>query len=472
MSDYKYLFPFEKVPKNSSVIIYGGGEVGWEYLRQLLITKFAKVVGIVDRRAGSITGMPVEVFSPAEIPNLKFDYVVLAFKSGAYYKTVLYDLKKMGVDESKIVYIPPRVEPSYILITGDEELIESETTYSYNMDCLSIAVKLGSAIGDNIFQKKFIKALADMDPKVKIDIFSPVSTSYLPWLYRDCPNINAFIQDGGELYARHRSHYDLSLQIWLLVNIDSINEQKLRTEHVEFYKKVKKLQSKIKATDMTYNMPMHNYVARAIKQGKNAYTVYDYDGEFGITDNRVDIILDDEYKGKYEDLKLPSKYCTVNYGNGITAENAKLIAKQWPSAYFEELIKKIKKYYPEISVVQLGEKNSYHLCGADRYILGKPLGVVAHVLNNSLLHIDIDGGLVHMATQLGTKCAVLFGPTQEEFFGYEQNINIKAGTCHDCCGMYLDHTICARHLDEPECMYSISSEMVMDKIKGYLDEHG
>ena len=76
---------------------------------------------------------------------------------------------------------------------------------------------------------------------------------------------------------------------------------------------------------------------------------------------------------------------------------------------------------------------------------------------------------MHLATQLGTKCAVLYGPTQVTYVGYPQNINIQAGTCHDCYGLYDNLDRCARGLDEPECMYSITPEYVMENIKKYLE---
>ena len=44
-----------------------------------------------------------------------------------------------------------------------------------------------------------------------------------------------------------------------------------------------------------------------------------------------------------------------------------------------------------------------------------------------------------------------------------------AGTCHGCYGLYEDVNRCARDLDEPECMYSITPEMVMDAAREYLD---
>ena len=109
-----------------------------------------------------------------------------------------------------------------------------------------------------------------------------------------------------------------------------------------------------------------------------------------------------------------------------------------------------------------------YLRSLSKYFLGKPFSFVTNVLSNSMLHIDIEGGMVHLASNLGTKCLVLFGPTQMKYYGYENNINIMAGDCHDCCGLYADVNKCARNMEKPECMYSITPEMVTEKIVKYL----
>ena len=468
MADYKYLFPFEKVSKGSKVLIYGAGEMGWEYLRQLLITKYAQIIGVIDKKAGDIKGFPVNVYYPSEIDMIEFDFIVLAFRSSAYYSMVYEELKNRGVNDKKIVYVAPRIEPDYKLLSEPNVITQNSKTYAFEMDCLSIAIKLGSAIGDNIIQKKFIEKLISFAPSARIDIYSSASDTFLPWMYKNCKQINTFIQDGGFLYTRQCNKYDLSIQIWVFVNIDYIDEQAIEKKNVDFYNKIIILKKKINETEMNYNMPMFNFFARAIKQGKNAYTVYDFDGEFDIKDKIVNFIIDNKAKNECEGLDLPNKYITVNYGNGLTGKYRRTIAKQWPSEYFEKLINKFAKEYVKIGVVQLGAEGAQKLSGVKKCITGKPLNLVAQILKKSLLHIDIEGGLVHLATQMGTKCIVLFGPTQEEYFGYEENINIKAGSCHDCWGMYLDQSKCARHMEKPECMYSITPEIVMGEVKKAL----
>ena len=465
MCNYKYLFPFEKIPPKCKIVIYGGGEVGWEYIRQLVITNYADIVGVVDRRADDMERLPVKIFSPEQLEQIDFDYIVLAFKSRTYFEKVSSDLKKRGIDETRIVYVPQRIEPDYEISMEYDRLNHEKTIYAYEMDCVSVAIKIGSAIGDNIIQKKFIAALAKLNPSLKIDIYSPIANSFLPWMYSDLQNINVFIQDAGSLYAQNYSKYDLSLNIWVMISIDYINEIKLKNEYVDFYHKIKVIENKIIETDMNYHMPMYNFYARAIKQGKNAYTVYNFDGVMDIQDQRVHISLDDSFLQNFKKLGLPLKYVTINYGNRVAMQASQTVAKQWPLECFEDFARSFSKEFSDIKIVQLGAEDACFLKNVDEYVIGKPLELVAHVLKNSLLHIDIEGGLVHLATQLGTKCVVLFGPTQELYFGYKQNINIKAGTCHE---MYLDYTKCARHMDRPECMYNITPKMVLEKVKEYF----
>ena len=47
--EYKFLFPFEKVPVGSNIIIYGAGIMGQAYLRQVQLTNYCHLVGMVDR---------------------------------------------------------------------------------------------------------------------------------------------------------------------------------------------------------------------------------------------------------------------------------------------------------------------------------------------------------------------------------------------------------------------------------------
>jgi len=201
------------------------------------------------------------------------------------------------------------------------------------------------------------------------------------------------------------------------------------------------------------------------------YTMYDFDGLLGISDTKVNIPLIPAYREVYDQLQLPEKYITVNYGCGYSRHNNEkgfMPNKVWPLEYYEQYIRLFHNKYKTIKVVQVGRKDSPHMKNADFYVMGESLEVVKYVLQNSLLHIDCEGGLTHIATQLGTKCIVLFGPTPLHFFAYKQNINIKALGCSECCFLLEDDLACLKGLKRPECMESIFPEQVMKQTEFFF----
>ncbi len=68
-----WLFPFDKVKKGSSVVLYGSGAVGRDYKRQIDQTGFCKIEAIVDKKYDNN-----EVFSPEILKEKNFDVIVIA----------------------------------------------------------------------------------------------------------------------------------------------------------------------------------------------------------------------------------------------------------------------------------------------------------------------------------------------------------------------------------------------------------
>ena len=91
-----------------------------------------------------------------------------------------------------------------------------------------------------------------------------------------------------------------------------------------------------------------------------------------------------------------------------------------------------------------------------------------YILKNSLLHVDIEGGPVHLASQLGTKCVVLFGAIEVDFLKYTQNINIVSEVCSPCYFAWDTDSQCLLGGKEPLCMLSITPQKVFDVTYRYL----
>ena len=466
-ANYTYLFPFEKIPQGSRIVIYGAGDVGQEYLQQMQITGYCAVVAFIDRAYDKYTPMIVPVHPVEKVSTLTFDYVLLAFKMGAHVRAVTKELLTYGIEAEKIIYTKPRKEVE-VLAASSGELTAQAYDYAYLHDGISIALKYGPGLGDAIVKKKFFTELVFMASSCRVDIYSPGAGSIVQSIYGDQANLNAVIDDGGALYARERSRYDLALTVAFMLDVDVLNQERLETLNPVFAEQMKKLQAAVNEYNLSATSVTSRYVHfhRMKFLGLNYYNYINYTGVFDIRDHLVTIPLDAAYEKKYEELALSGRYITVNYGGGVDASGKdNRIAKDWPFAHVEKFVKLFKEKYPDIEVVQLGSAGTLRIDGADEYFWGESLELVKYILRGSMLHVDKEGGLVHLATQLGTKCVVCFGPTQVEFFGYDENINILAGDCHGCHCLYDGFDVCARGMEKPECMWGITAEMVMSRVE-------
>lgn len=471
---YTFLFPFEKVPQNSRILIYGAGDVGREYLEQLEITGYCNVVAFIDRAYDKYTQMIVPVYPVEKAATLSFDYVVLAFKMGTHVRAVRKKLHTIGIAAEKIIYIPPRMNVKVLaLSTGSGNGIPR---FAYLHDGISIALKYGSGLGDAIVKKKVVTELVRMAPNCKVDIYTPGVSGMVKSIYRDLPNLNLVIDDGGALYAMHKSSYSLAFSMLLfMLNVDVLNREKIEAYNPDFTEKMRSLQQAVNEYNLSVMSVTSQYVhfQRMKFLGLNYYNYLNYTGVLDIKGHDVFIPLESSFKTKYGQLALAENYITINYGGGVDASSKNnAIAKDWPFEYVERFVKLFKKKYPKIKIVQLGSVGTLKIGGVDKCFLGENLELVKYILKGSLLHVDKEGGLVHLATQLGTKCVVCFGPTPVDYFGYDENINILVGDCHGCYCLYDGFDVCAKGMEKPECMWKITPEMVIEKVDEFLTTRG
>lgn len=166
-------------------------------------------------------------------------------------------------------------------------------------------------------------------------------------------------------------------------------------------------------------------------------------------------------------------YITVH--DGYDVSNWKDIegrsTKQWDLNHWTKLIELIKQSYPDYLIVQLGSNTGRCIPGVHEQWLNKTKLVRAFdILKLSSLHIDGDSGLVHAATAMKVPCIVMFGPTPDYFYGYPQNLNLRASTCSDACFWLKDDWMknCPIGHSTPKCMDDITAEMVFRAVSQVL----
>jgi ADP-heptose:LPS heptosyltransferase len=166
---------------------------------------------------------------------------------------------------------------------------------------------------------------------------------------------------------------------------------------------------------------------------------------------------------------LPHTYVTLHNGYDAAFEGQRTPStKIYP--YFDAVVDLLKAEFPTIKIVQLGTTTSRPIAGVDLNLIRKTtLPELATLLEGSLLHIDSESGLVHMASCVGTKSVVVFGPTSLDYYGYDDNINIPPTTCGNCWWSTTTwNSQCVRGDTHPRCTYTQKPEAVYRHVRQAL----
>jgi hypothetical protein len=102
----------------------------------------------------------------------------------------------------------------------------------------------------------------------------------------------------------------------------------------------------------------------------------------------------------------------------------------------------------------LGGSTTDPIVEVDLNLINKTtLPQAAELLRHSILHLDIDGGLVHLASCFGVTSCVVFGPTPSRYVGYPGNLNIDPNFCGGCWWVSLTWMgTCPRGFTTARCM--------------------
>lgn len=105
--DGTYLFPFAAVPKGAKIVLYGAGNVGHIFYRQVIFSGFCQVVEWVDTDYET-KGMLVK--NPDEIGKKKFDYIVVAINDPYVAEAIMNDLAERNIERERIIWKAPEID--------------------------------------------------------------------------------------------------------------------------------------------------------------------------------------------------------------------------------------------------------------------------------------------------------------------------------------------------------------------------
>lgn len=340
---------------------------------------------------------------------------------------------------------------------------------------IKIGIYMSGGLGDALinlnYLYKFREYIGYKDINIDVYFEKPIFAKFV----RENDFINKYYI--GRIY--NIDDYDVFFRIFRYPCLYKFNREFVKNKSKKLYDLLEKYaEFKKEHGKVVLQEPWYDSIGKDIALANNHIRLQqpDIDNVLKITENYelpIEISNIDKTLRKFSlDGK---KFITLNRGVGNKLEQS---PKLWPLENYNLLIKLLKESYPNYTLVQLGDTASTFgiMQGIDLNLVGQTsFDELVVLLKTADLHIDCEGGLVHLRKALNAPpSVVLFGPTSLEFFGYPTNINIKAeNVCKIACEWVSTawETTCIKtNSAKNPCMHAIRPEMVMSRIKEVLSD--
>jgi ADP-heptose:LPS heptosyltransferase len=249
-------------------------------------------------------------------------------------------------------------------------------------------------LGDILLHTSFFKAFFKTN-KYKLNIFHHVD--YVYDLLLNNPYVNLFLYEGN-----NKCNFKI-LKTSLSDKEFNFFKEKFSIDKIKmgnFYANLK--------PSLSYNMSSYKIIGEI-----NGCKITDEIPEIFLTPQELD-----------EGRNIISQY---DFAICINISSKHEI-KKWSFDKWERII----KFYPKIKFIQLGDEDETRLKGT-LDLLGTPIRKQLSVLASSNLYVGLDSFWNHAARALNVKSVILFGPTNPNIWGYDENINIyKKTRCSPC----------------------------------------
>lgn len=100
----KWVFTDSRIQKGSRIILYGAGDMGKDYYEQFKRTEEYKLIAWVDQNYEAIRNEEKEIVSPEKIPDMEYDFIIIAVLDNHIANDIKNRLVTKGVIEEKIIW--------------------------------------------------------------------------------------------------------------------------------------------------------------------------------------------------------------------------------------------------------------------------------------------------------------------------------------------------------------------------------
>ena len=391
-------------------------------------------------------------------------------------------------EEPDCVIITPNVcdgiKNQLVTIGFDESIIISLTEalqFEDEEEKIKLAILIYGGMGDFIIAKNWLYLLdrkAHLSDGDTVLFCKPDEIKTVENIFSDCDWIKGIQPISFETSDLVGDGYDLIMWFSIFPMVQAMCDEKI-------YRKNRELFS---YADEVRRFGLENYVPGFFSSPdfyktvhsifekyphRKYHTHFDVTGELGADDTYLCGIPIQNIESYLPELRLKSKgFITID--TGLNKEySSKPNVRAWKYECWDELSKMLREKYPRIKIVQIGlaAGGCENIC-ADLNLNGRTdLEQVKVLLKHAYLHIDYEGGLIHLRHALnGGPSVVLMGPTSGRVHNYPENIALCSEVCMPPCEWTgRDWLVkCQKGYSYPKCMEAITPKMVMKKIEGFL----
>lgn len=458
----QYAFPYDRIKKDSRIIIYGAGQVGCDLLEEAEKTAYCTIVCVLDKVFETYQISRKNFYPPEYIEKLsgsEYDVVLIAQAYESRSALIRTFLLSKGVPEEKIMIY------STALIVGKRSFDELEVPDDGG-SILRIGVLAPASLGDCLLYILPLIELRRMCPdKLIIDVLSANQKLFAKLPFVD----NALPYAASLEYEKYDAIIFFHAFTWLK-RLKPEKVRRLSPALADYFMAV--------IDFMKNRFPLPSYGMRSnlfhyfSVIGQHRVTVNDIANTFSFNKDTIapfpisvslDILTDhDLVRSGYILLLIDER--VINSA----------IAKSWPNAHFNELIHRINEQFPQFTLVLIGNvKAESSFTGSFLDLRGKTtMEELAALLKYSLLLVSTEGGVVHLNRSVGGVSCCLFGPTLPKLIGYSENINLRGeSACDGGCEWMLPKNngwSCAFSEKVSPCMKDLSPAFVFGQINEFL----
>lgn len=328
----------------------------------------------------------------------------------------------------------------------------------------NIAISLFGGLGDQLINANFIYLLRKKlnSSNVRIDIYEPSSLSKTIFKEHDYVD---YIYSNQEV---EHNKYDLSINLSRFPILRNVNKRRILFLCPQLYDMVQiwEKDNVEKYRFIDFNPRLDGLLNKYyLLKGYKRWEQFDIDHKLGMTEDfPIPMFINVSENDYLKNNKIPKKFITIH--RGVDVRTNACSVKQWPVSYYNKLIELIREKYPNIFIIQLGDSKERcpEFTGTNLNLSGETsLEELKVLLKHSSLHIDGEGGMVHLRHALqGGQSIVLFGPTDPNVYGYTENTNLIGKGCIGGCEWIHEHwqKECALGAFCPPCQYSLKPDVV------------